>query len=347
MKAAVYHAPGKIHVEERPIPEIDENEILIQVKASAICGTDLRIYGNGHFKIKPGQIRVLGHELAGKIVKVGSQVDGYYIGDRVATIPNIGCGHCKACYSGHNELCPDYHAFGIDIDGGFEEFMKIPSSAIYGGNVVQISDDLDYEEAALVEPLSCVVNCATRLRTGLGDTVLVIGAGPIGILHVMVSKLSGAKKVILVDLSDTRLAKGKKFGADVIVNSKKEKLQSILDEVTDGLGLDVVITACSVPELQEQALEIAGRNGRVCFFGGLPDNKNVVPLNTNLIHYKELTIVGSTGSSIADYRKAMILAESKRVNLSGIVSERFPLEKTEEAFKYAKSGEGLKTLIIP
>lgn len=346
MKAAYYYGAGDIRVEECDIPRITEKELLIKIKASAICGTDLRIYKGGHFKIPEGTKRVLGHELSGVIVKAGAEVHGYREGMRVAVPPNVGCGHCPMCIQGLNQLCPEYEAFGISYDGGFQEYMRIPEEAIARGNVIEIPDSLTFEEAAMVEPFSCTYNSYKRLKTAPGDVAVIVGAGPIGACHVMINKMAGAGTIIVADVSDVRLEEIKKFGADIVVNTQKNDLKELVEKETNGLGANVVITACSVPQIQQLALEIAGAHGRINFFGGMPKGKEMVPLNTNLIHYKELTVLATTGSSLEDYYEAMKIAASKKVPLEMLQTASFTLDQAQDAFDYAVSGQGMKALIV-
>ena len=346
MKAAYYYGIGDIRVEETGIPQINEEEILIKVKACAVCGTDLRIYKFGHFKIPEGTKRVLGHEVAGEIAKVGSKVKGYTVGMRIATPPNIGCGTCPMCIQGFNHMCPDYEAFGISLDGGFQEYMKVPALAIKQGNAVPIPDGVSYEEAALTEPLSCCYNSYKALKTVPGDVVLIIGAGPIGALHVMINRLAGASKVIVADISSVRLQEIKNLGADVIINYSQVNLAEAVKKETDGFGPNVIITACSVPDLQRQALEMASVHGRINFFGGLPKGKEEVTLNTNLIHYKELCALGTTGSSISDYYKSLQIVSSGRIDVKSLISATFSVEDTAAAFEFSASGIGMKALVV-
>ena len=346
MKAAYYYGIGDIRVEEVDVPEINEEEMLIKVKATAVCGTDLRIFKFGHFKIPQGSKRVLGHEVAGEIVQVGGKVKGYEVGMRVAVPPNVGCGTCPMCLQGYNQMCPDYEAFGISLDGGFQEYMKVPAFAIKSGNVFPIPDEISYEEAAITEPLSCCYNSYKSLNTVPGDTVLIIGAGPIGALHMMINKLAGATKIIVADISNVRLEEMKSLGADVVINSAEKNLVEEMKKETKGFGPNVIITACSVPDLQKQALEIAGVHCRINFFGGLPKGKEEVTLNTNLIHYKELIVLGTTGSSISDYYKSLQIVASKRIDAKALVSARFSIEDTVKAFEYAASGQGMKALVV-
>jgi threonine dehydrogenase-like Zn-dependent dehydrogenase len=346
LKAARYYDVHDIRVEEIDIPEINDNEVLVKVKAAAICGTDLRILNYGHFKIPTGQGRILGHEMSGQVTQVGKNVKGFKAGDRVSVAPNVGCGVCEACKAGYNQLCPDYEAFGISLDGAFAEYMKVTEGAIKGGNMVHIPEELSYEEAAIAEPFSCVYNSWNRLGTKPGDSVLVIGSGPIGSLHVAMNKLAGATKIIAADLSDVRLEEIKAYGTDLVVNAGREDTVEFVKKVTNGLGVNVVITAGSHPDMQRQALEATAFHGRINYFGGMPKGKEIVELNTNKIHYKELTVLGTTGSSIKDYNAAINILASKKIDVSNLITGKFDISQIGEAFEYAASGKGMKTLII-
>ena len=346
MKAAYFYEPYKVLIEETRTPKVKDDEMLLKVRATAVCGTDLRIYKFGHFKIPEGEKRVLGHEIAGEIVEVGSNVRFFSPGMRVAIPPNIGCGTCPMCLKGLNQLCPDYEAFGISIDGGFQEYLLIPGAAIERGNVIPIPDNLSFEEAALTEPFSCAYNSYDALKTSPGDTVLIIGAGPIGACHVMINKMAGARKIIVADIVSERLEKIVQFGVDVTIDSSKESLIERVLAETEGLGADVVITANSVPELQRDSLEMAAPSGRINFFGGLPKEKEMVSLNTNLIHYKELKVLATTGSSISDFYQSLLIVASGKVELGKLATAKFGIDGIFEAFDYAMNGEGMKALIV-
>lgn len=346
MKAAYFYAVRDIRVEEVPAPKVGDDEILVKVCASAVCGTDLRIYQYGHFKIKNGEKRVLGHEVAGVISAVGRNVGGFSVGERVATAPNIGCGHCMHCIRGDNQMCREYDAFGINLDGGFAEYMLVNALAISGHNVVRIPENMDYEEAVMAEPLSCCYNSCRALDTKPGDVVLIIGAGPIGALHIAINALAGAARIIVADVSDHRLKGAREYGADIVINSAEEDLAAAVMRYTGGEGADVIIAACSSPDVQAQALTMAAVHGRVNFFGGMPAGKEQVTLNTNLIHYKELKVLGTTGSTINDYLTSMKILASKKINVKPLISKRFSIDETPDAFQYAESGQGMKALVV-
>jgi len=345
MKAAYYEGIGRLSVEEVDLPSISDDDMLLKVKYAAICGTDIRIFKNGHFKIKDGEKRVLSHEVVGEVAKVGKNVSCFSPGMRVAVVPNIGCGYCYECIQGFNELCADYEAFGISLDGGFQEYMVIPGIAIQAGNILNIPQNLSYKEAVLAEPLSCCYNSYRSHNTSPGDTVLVIGAGPVGALHVLLNKFVGASKIISADLSERRLEKIRELGADLIIDTSKTDLLDRLMELTDGRGADVVIVACSVPALQTLSVKLAAPHGRVSFFGGLPEGRSNVEIDTNIMHYKELKLVGTTGSNILDFKKALDILASGRLEVEKIITNVFSIDQIEQAFAFAMSGEGLKTAI--
>jgi L-iditol 2-dehydrogenase len=200
MRAIVYHGTLDLRLEQVAVPEIATDEALLKVGSTSICGTDLRIFHGAHRMYPPGTVRIPGHEVAGEIVQVGAQVSGLQPGQHVFIAPNMGCGHCPQCISGRNNLCADYTAIGINLDGSFAEYMRVPASAIRQGNLIPLSQNLDPAEAALIEPFACVLRGQEAVSVGAGDTVLVIGAGPIGIMHAMLARLRGASAVILSEL---------------------------------------------------------------------------------------------------------------------------------------------------
>lgn len=345
MKAAVFHEPGVIVLEDRPEPDMQEQDMLVRVRAASVCGTDLRIFKHGHFKIPAGQHRVLGHEIAGDVVRVGSSVQGYSVGERVSFTPNIGCGRCEFCRDGLNNMCPDYDAFGITIDGGFQELMRVPGFTIDRGNVFRLPDGVDYLNAALSEPFSCCVRGQEALKVGIDDTVLIIGAGPIGIFHLMLSKLSGARKVMIANYGQSRLDIALGHGADVTIDVSSEDLAEVVRRETDGRGVDVVITAVSSPQVQSEAVQLLATHGRLNFFAGLGGGEHPA-IDTNRLHYRGLVLTGTTGSSYADYAKALQIVGDGRVRPADLVTATFPVERIHDAFEHSTSGAGMKAMVV-
>ena len=344
MKTAKLFGPNDIRVVDCDIPEISDDEILLKTGAAAICGTDLRMIANGYKGVDADNPLTLGHEIAGTIDRVGKNVKGYAQGMRVALAPNIGCGICDQCSSGNTHLCPDYQAFGINMDGGFSEFVRIPHNAIMQGNIMVLDDSMSMNEAALIEPASCVLNGQMLTGIRLNDKVMIIGAGPIGIMHGLLARALGAAKIYIRDLSPERMRQSVELipGSEAV---PEDDLQEASQRLTGGRGFDVTITACPSPSAQVDALKITGMNGRILYFGGLPAGKDEVTLATNYIHYKQLSIHGSTRGNISHFRSVAKMAAAGTLELAKLVSKSYLLAQFHEAVEYAKKAEGLKTVI--
>lgn len=345
MLAATYTQGGAFLITDVPTPRIESDEILLRVSAAAICGTDVKIVRSGHRKLRDGQRIVLGHEFLGVIEAIGSRVEGYCVGQRVGVAPNAGCGHCDACVGGKSNYCPQYTAFGIDRDGAQAPFVKIPARFVTQGNVIPLPESVSDEDAALLEPLSCVVNGVRVSRIDLGDTVVIYGTGPIGLMHVMLCRIAGASRIIVVDPIPHRLEKAKELGGDVGLDPRAGNLPARVRGETNGRGADVVITACPVAEVQTEAVQILAPFGRLCLFGGLPKGTGPVPLDTNAIHYGNFHVTGSTGGSVEDYRIAMRLVAGKRIDLGRVVSDVFRLDELRQAYDAALAGSEGKIVL--
>lgn len=346
MKAAVFKGVETVTLDERDRPRVRSDEVLVKVQAASICGTDLKIVRGGHFRVRPDETRVLGHELAGDIVEVGDHVAHWKVGQRVSIVPNIGCGHCAMCHRGLNNMCPDYDAFGINIDGGFQQYMVVTPAAIYGGNLFELPDALDYETAALVEPLSCCFNAWKDLHVTPEDRVLILGTGPIAGMFLQLARAYGARQVIVVGRRDSRLEEIAPLGATHTVNSSDVDPHDEVMRLTDGYGVDVALTCAPAPELQGLAMGLLARFGRMNFFSGLTKG-STVELDTNKVHYRGLSLLGSTGSSIEDYARSMALVDSGQIDVRAVVSHRFGMEQAVDAFGHALSGKGMKTVLMP
>ncbi|MDC7291640.1 Zn-dependent alcohol dehydrogenase [Blautia schinkii] len=343
MKAAVLYGKEDLRLEERPIPQINDNEVLVKVKSAAICGTDVRMFRNGADGIDEAHPLIIGHELAGDIEKVGSNVAFYRPGMRVAIAPNMGCGICEDCIRGNSHMCREYRALGISLDGGFAEYVKIPEIAVRSGCIIPMENHVSYAEAALSEPLSCVYNGISQCRIKPGDFVLVVGAGPIGIMHCMMAKMSGAAKVIINDVSQERLDYCTSLQPYLIPVS--ENVEEEIKRLTNGHGADVVITACPVPSVQQAALRMAANYGRVCFFGGIPKDREEVPLNSNMIHYKQLIVTGSTRASLYQFKQALGFVSAGIIDVKKLITAEFPIDDIEKGFSCAIGAKGMKNLI--
>lgn len=346
MRAALLYGKEDLRIQDIPTPEIHENEVLLKVKSTFVCGTDVRMFRNGHKSVSEESPLVLGHELSGVIEKVGKNVKGYKEGMSVTVAPNMGCGICDLCISGNTQLCTqEFNALGITINGGFAEYVRIPEAAVRQGNIMEISEGLAFEEAAMAEPLSCAYNGYTKCPTVPGDTVLIIGAGPIGIMHARLAKMAGAAQVFINDISDERLELCRKADSFFITIDAKTSLQEHIRDLTNGRGVDVCITACPVPQVQTMALELAAINGKVLFFGGLPADKANVSLNTNLIHYKQLLVTGMTRSSLAQFRTTLQLIATGLIEVKDLITSRSSIDDIQTTFENVAKGSGLKSTI--
>lgn len=342
MKAAVLRGKLDLSVEDVPIPSIGAGDILIKVKAASICGTDVRMYKNGRANIDAEHPLIIGHEFAGVIEAVGDAVTGYTVGQHVSVAPNIGCGTCDSCITGQTNACPDYQGFGIHIPGGFAEYVRIPAAAVEKGNVHVLHDDTSFAEAALVEPLACVYNGQARMGLAPGADVLLIGAGPIGIMHAKLAFLRGAARVFVNDLSQERMDQIVELVPGVIPVSGD--IAAELQRHTGG-GVDGCIIAAPAPSAQTESLSYMNMNGKVLFFGGLPKERENVMLNTNILHYRQLSIMGCTGQSLSDYRTCAKLLDTGRISLDEIISNRYCIDEFPIAMEAAASAKGLKHVI--
>ena len=347
MLAAVYHGPGDLRAEQVPEPNIEAGEILLRVTSASICGTDLRILQGAHRKYPPGTVRIPGHEVVGTIAEIGAAVKGLVRGQKVFVAPNMGCGHCRQCISGNNNLCADYDALGITLDGGFAEYMRVPARAVAQGNVVPIGEEIDSAVQALIEPFACVLRGQNAVGIKPGDVVLIMGAGPIGIMHAKLARLHGAGRVIVSEVIAGRLAQATNLRADRAVNPTQEDLARVVAEESRGEGADVVIVAAPAHAAQESALQLAAIGGRINFFGGLPKDRPTIEFDSNAVHYKELRITGTTACSTADCLQAAQIVGSGQIDLSPLITHRFPLSEAVAAFAAAQSHESLKVVLEP
>ncbi|GAB3880844.1 zinc-dependent dehydrogenase [Kibdelosporangium lantanae] len=346
MKVARFYAPGDIRIEDAPEPAAGPDELKIKVRNCSTCGTDLKIFRHGHHHIDPP--RVIGHEIAGEVVQVGSDVDGWAAGDRVQVIAAIPCGECPDCRRGWLTICPNQKSMGYHYDGGFAEYMIVPHAVLKVDGVNRIPDSLSYAEASVAEPFACVLNGQELAGVGAGDVVVVVGAGPIGCLHVRLARARGAEAVYLVELSKQRLEMAAALVKPdaAICAADVDPVEEVL-RLTDGRGVDVVITAAAAGKAQEDGLRMAARRGRISFFGGLPKDNPVINLDSNLVHYRELTIVGANGSSPDHNKRALELIASGAVPVEDLITHRMPLDGVLDAIHTVSTGEAIKVTIEP
>jgi len=346
MKVARFYAPGDVRLEDAPEPQVGPGEVKIRVRNCSTCGTDLKIFRNGHPNIDPP--RVIGHEIAGEVVDVGDGVEGWAAGDRVQVIAAVPCGECRQCKRSRMSICENQTSVGYQYEGGFAEYLIVPREVLKVDGLNRIPDGVGFDEASVAEPLACVINGQRLAGVGTGDVVVVVGAGPIGCLHVRLAKAHGASRVILADLSLERLKlSADRVAPDDVVDASSQDLVDEVLRLTDGEGADVVITAVAAGSAQEQALKMTARGGRISFFGGLPKDKPIIQCDSNLVHYRELTIVGANGSSPEDNREALRLIAAGTVPVADLITHRLPMERVLEAFDIVASGTAIKVTVEP
>jgi L-iditol 2-dehydrogenase len=345
MKAAIFHGPDDLRVAELPRPTIGENELLVQTAACAVCGSDLRTYRFGARNITPPVI--LGHEISGTIVQAGRAVTGYVVGQRVAVAPAVPCGECAFCQRGIETMCERLRSIGYEFNGGLAEFVAVPATAVRAGCVNPIPENLSFVEAALAEPLACVINAQEIVNVGPHDTVAILGAGPIGCLHANLARVRGVRRIILADLRPERLRLAGAFGADVLIDASAEDVGERVFAETDGLGASVVIIAAPSHRAQEQGVAMAAKRGRVNLFAGLPKTDPFIQLDANLVHYRELSIVGSYGSRPVHNRLALELLASGCIRASALIGLVLPLDRVLDGLTAVEQGTVLKVVVCP
>jgi L-iditol 2-dehydrogenase len=345
VRAAVYRGPGQVVAEDVPEPALAAGDVLIEVTAAGVCGTDVRIWKGEHRAAAPG--RTPGHEVVGRVAGAAGPLPARVtMGAPVFVAPNIGCGGCRQCARGQENLCAAPEALGITLDGAFAERMAVPARAVARGNLIRLTGSPG-PEMVLAEPLACVLRGQDKAGPEVGESALVFGAGPVGLLHIALAKARGAVTVVCSEPSAPRRAAALRAGATLALDPAEDPVAEAMGDLTDGIGPDVVITAAPVHALQTQALELAAPGGRVLLFGGLPKSKPTVAMDTNLIHYKELAVVGSTASNLDDCRRAAALIEGGVVDTSWMVSGTYGLDQIEQAVAAARDPSSCKTAIIP
>jgi L-iditol 2-dehydrogenase len=350
MKVARFHAPGDIRVEDAPEPTPGPGDVKIRVRNCSTCGTDVKISKFGHHHIVPP--RVMGHEVAGEIVEVGDNVPtgaaGWASGDRVQVIAAIPCGTCAECRRGSMTVCPNQESIGYHYDGGFAEYMIVPAKVLSVDGLNRIPDGLSFAEASVAEPFACAINAQELARVGDGDDVVVIGSGPIGCLHVRLARARGAAQVTLVELNRDRLEQAAAIvKPDHTICSAETDAVDEIAKLTDGRGVDVIITAAASGKAQEQAVLMAARQGRISFFGGLPKDNPVIALDSNLVHYRELMIIGANGSSPSHNKRALSMIADGSVPVDDLITHRVPLSEVLSAIDIVSRGDAIKVTVEP
>lgn len=345
MRAVVLAGPNDFKPSIIETPKAGDKELLVHMQKAAICGTDIRILEGKKTK----DVRypsVIGHEICGIIQEVGKDVRGFAVGDKVAIANVIPCHSCKSCLNGRENACLNRKAIGYEFDGGFAEYVLIPEIAIASGNVIKLPEHVSCAEGALIEPLACCIRGLKNAGTGINDIVLVVGAGPIGLMHLQLSQIAGARKVIVSEPIASRREKALKLGADLVVDPIKENLHEIVMQETEGLGVDVIIVAIGVPQIVNSTIKLCRKGGTVNLFAGFAGTGECT-IEVNTIHYGEINVNGSTAYKRQDYFDAAQMVINKKISLEEIVTHVYKIEEFQQAYEVCKGGEGLKVLIEP
>lgn len=347
MKVLRFHAPGDVRLEEAPKPTITADEVLLRVRNCSTCGTDVKIFHNGHQNLTPP--RVMGHEVAGEVAQVGANVTGWVVGDRAQVIAAVPCGECYECRKGWMAVCENQTSIGYQYDGGFAEYMVVPRAVLKVDGLNRIPEGVGFDEASAAEPFACAINAQELLGIEPGDTVVVFGAGPIGCIHTRIARgVHGAGRVFLVDVNAARLAmSAAAVQPDEVIDASTVDVVAEVMRLTGGRGADVIITATAANITQEQALAMAARNGRISFFGGLPKTNPTITCDSNLVHYRQLHIHGANGSAPEHNRKALEYIANGKVPVKDLITVHLPLERALEAFDIVAKGEAIKVTVEP
>jgi L-iditol 2-dehydrogenase len=340
MKTASVKEPSVISVDEIDNPQLGSGEVLVQMQACGICGSDLeKVFG------QYGQPSMrLGHEPSGIILDVGSDVTEFKKGDRVFTHHHVPCYDCHLCNHGNETMCPKYYETNLSPCGLSEEYV-VPAWNVSHGGVLKISDSLTFEEAAMIEPLACCVRAWTKFLYREGDSTAVFGVGPTGMMHVMLAHAKKFSKIFCFDVNDFRLDFAKQFNITNSINSMDENRMQIILDNTNGQGVDVAIVATSSLKALDDAIDMVRKGGAVMMFG-VPSKGAKLDLDMSKIYSKEITLVTSYAASDSDTKEALRLIESSQINVKQLITHTYPIIDSQKAFDHARSGDNAMKIII-
>ena len=346
MLAAVYKE-GQISVREVPRPQPGPGEVLLEVEGATLCATDIKIWRRGHRNIPAGSEAILGHEVVGRVVEVGEGVKAGLIGTRVVVPPNVGCGLCPACLRGWDSFCPEYKAYGVGLPGALAEYMLLTAPGVSRGGLIEVPEEVPVKVAVLAEATSCCYRGLRECAVEAGDSVLVMGAGPMGVLSMIAAAAMGASQVIAADPLEKRREMSLNF-ADYALDPSADDFLDQVREITRGEGVDVAMVTAPSTAAQRQAIEAAAIGGRINLFAGLAPDDAFQGFPANLVHYRGLKVLGTTGTTPWEMKKVVALMAGKKLpNIDRVVTAVFPLARADEAFQEASKGEGLKVMLLP
>ena len=340
MKAAVLEGKEKLVIQETEIPECRSGEVLIKMEACGICRTDMKCYFSGQRDLKLP--RILGHEIAGTVFSIGKGVKNAVPGSRVQVYPGIFCGECDYCRQGLDNMCDDLKIMGFNYDGGFAQFLLVPSRGVKNGILNVIPRGLSFAEASMTEPLGCSVNMQDSLGIEAGDTVLIVGGGRLGILNAKLARLRGSQKIILLEQDSGRIIEAAGYEFDHCINPLQSDALKEVMKITKNRGVDVAIPCCPGPQAVSISLQVLAKRGRFGFFSGLII-EDFSQIDFNLVHYKEITAVGGYGCSLKHNRKALQLLGSGALQVRDMITGTIGLKDVERGIHKVR---GLKDLTL-
>ncbi|MBM2826304.1 MAG: hypothetical protein HW403_368 [Dehalococcoidia bacterium] len=341
MSALIFDSPGNIHVEDLPVPETGPGDILMRVRATSICYSDIRVY-KGEKKAKAGVIP--GHEIAGEIASMGSEVEGFSVGERITICPILACGECYYCMTGKRNRCVSRTTLGYEENGGLAHYVLIPKQLVKLGHVIPLPENLPYDVASLTEPFACALNSLESCRVQPGSTLAIVGAGPMGLIHVLLAAAIGCPQIIVSDPVEERLAWARELGATVTVNPTKESLEQVTMKATGGLGADAVVLSVGTVGAIADGLAVVRKQGYYNLFGGFPPGASF-NLDPNRIHYDEIFLTGTQNATPDQYfRSAKLLNAIPKA--AKLITHRFGPKNADEAYKARLDMSALKTTVI-
>ncbi len=345
MLAVRFYRPGELRAEQVPIPEPGPGELIVKSHVALTCGTDVKMFKRGHPLAKLPQI--MGHEFAGTVSEIGLGIENFRAGMKVVAANSAPCNKCFYCRMHQPNLCEhlDESIVGFTWPGSYAEYVKIPER-IVRQNTFQVPDGVPLESVASLEPLACVVHGWDLLDHVPGGTVIIIGGGPIGLLHAQLARLNGARQVALCDVVPERLREAEKMGADMTIDSARENLVDRVLSLTDRRGADIVVEAVGRRETWEPTISLARKGGTILLFGGCPSG-TTVSFNAEKIHYGELHVQGAFHHTPAAVERAFRLIVSGQVSIKPLISHEMPLERAEEALQLMGDGKALKIALRP
>jgi L-iditol 2-dehydrogenase len=348
MKAQVFRGVNQLSYEEVPVPHLAPEEVLVQVRVVGLCQSDIKKIRYPLYEPP----RIFGHETAGTIAAVGSQVKGWNVGDRVAVMHHIPCMRCAYCLNENFSMCNVYKNISTTAGfnpsgGGFAEYVKVPGHIVENGGLIPIPDHISFEEASFVEPTNCCLKAVKKAQIAPGQTVLITGAGPIGLMFIMLVQYFGAR-AIATDLLPSRIEKAVEIGAEAAFDARDPDLAKKVQDLTGGMGADVALLAVPSEKAFFQALNCTRKGGKILFFAEFPDEVEI-PINPNILYRREIDLIGSYSSSYRLQNLAADIVFSRRINVRSLISDRYPLENLHQAVEQAiaPTAETYKILIYP